>query len=629
MNLLYLISLVSSLFIACAPQHTTSIFQGARIIDVSDYGIEPNTNHNITAKINKLIKGLRDEPVKIVFPKGRYDFYPDSNYLKVYYETNTYDENPKRLAVFLEHKRNITIDAQGSDFVFHGHIQPFTLDYSENITIQNVNIDWDKPLTAEAKVLETDSSHILVRIDTFQFPHVVYGDKIIFAAEGWKADWKLSSGSWLVELDKNHIIPPQTGSLGCVNGDLKNVVYTQLSPGKVLMEGKFTKIPSVGNYLIMRHSTRDHAGIFLFHSKNIRLESINVYHTSGLGVLSQYCDNIALKKVNIIPNPKKGRYLSSHDDGLHFMGCRGKIKIDSCRAMGLMDDAVNIHGTCVPVLSKLDNRTLQCKFAHHMSNGLLWAEKGDTIGFINKKNMITTTYGVVEDFVQEGVLKFKLRFDDLLPQVNIKEYSLENLSKTPEVEITNSFAGSNRARGYLITTPKKVLIENNVFETSGSAILIAGDANYWYESGAVKDVTIRNNEFRYPCNSSPYQFCNAIISIYPEIPEIDLNHPYHRNIKIENNRFNPFDYPILYAKSVEGLIFANNKITRSYDYKPWRTNKISFSLDACRHVALTGNAFAVDVLGKNIEIKAMSRTELKKIDKNLTIEKSKDEILTN
>lgn len=36
---------------------------------------------------------------------------------------------------------------------------------------------------------------------------------------------------------------------------------------------------------------------------------------------------------------------------------------------------------------------------------------------------------------------------------------------------------SCRARGILVSTPGKVLIERNYFESSGSAILIAGDAN--------------------------------------------------------------------------------------------------------------------------------------------------------
>jgi hypothetical protein len=59
------------------------------LIDVSDYGITPNTGMNTSVEINRLIEGLDDEAVTIVFPKGRYDFYPDSSYFKEYFETNT------------------------------------------------------------------------------------------------------------------------------------------------------------------------------------------------------------------------------------------------------------------------------------------------------------------------------------------------------------------------------------------------------------------------------------------------------------------------------------------------------------------------------------------------------------
>ena len=154
----------------------TACKQEVRIkkIDVSEHGIFVNTKQSITAKINELIDSLNDEPVSITFPKGRYDFYPDSNYFRSYFETNTYDVNPKRLAILLDKKKNITIDAQGSDFIYHGHLQPFTLDNSENIIIRNVNIDWDKPLTAESEVIEADSVHILIKIDTAQFPYIVH-----------------------------------------------------------------------------------------------------------------------------------------------------------------------------------------------------------------------------------------------------------------------------------------------------------------------------------------------------------------------------------------------------------------------------------------------------------------------
>lgn len=590
------------------------------IINVQDYGITPNTGENITSKINKLIESIGTAPVVISFPKGRYDFYPDSTYMKPYYESNTYDVNPKRLAILIDHKQHIVIDANNSDFIYHDHIQPFTLDNSSNITIKNVNIDWDKPLTAESEVISADSTHILIKIDTAQFPYTIHEKGLTFAAEGWEADWKLSDGSWLMEYDTNHIIPPHTGDFGCVNGDLNNVNYSEKSPGLVLMEGSFTKTPTAGNYLIMRHSTRDHAGMFFFHSKDIILENVNVYHTSGLGILSQYCENISMKRVHMIPNPKKGRYLSGHDDGLHFMGCKGIITIDSCDAQGLMDDPINIHGTYVPVASRINDFTLKCNYAHDMSKGLLWAQQGDSIGFVLKKSMNTSGYGSVKSFSPtEDGSGFILEFTNKLPKGISDAYSLENLTWTPDVSITNCNVGSNRARGYLISTPGKVTVENNTFETSGSAILIAGDANYWFESGAVKDITIRNNKFKAACNSSPYQFCEAVISIYPEIPEPDPAHPYHKNIRIENNSFNMSDLPIVYATSVNGLTFKGNTVSRSHLFEAWHKNKHNFILTACKNVSISENTFNDDVLGKNILLNNMPQTELKN-DNGLIIE---------
>jgi hypothetical protein len=264
----------------------------------------------------------------------------------------------------------------------------------------------------------------------------------------------------------------------------------------------------------------------------------------------------------------------------------------------------------VPVVERINDTTLKGCFAHDMSLGLIWATPGDTVAFVTKKTMNPAGTGIVSSFNLLDKMNFVITFQQKIPESITTDFALENLTWTPNATITHCFVGSNRARGYLISTPGRVLIENNIFETSGSAILIAGDANYWFESGAVTDVTIRNNEFRFPCNSSSYQFCNAIISIYPEIPEADSLLPYHKNITIEENTFNPSDYPVIYAKSVDGLVFRNNTITRSYEYQPWHPSKFSFIFDACRNVEIAGNKIGDDVLGKNILIERMAAGEM-------------------
>jgi hypothetical protein len=156
-----------------------------------------------------------------------------------------------------------------------------------------------------------------------------------------------------------------------------------------------------------------------------------------------------------------------------------------------------------------------------------------------------------------------------------------------------------------------VLIEGNHFESSGSAILIAGDANNWYETGAVKDVTIRNNVFADPCLTSLYQFSEAVISIYPEIPDLEASpQKYHRNINIVNNEFQLYDYPALYAKSVDGLRFTGNQLRRSYRFQAFHPRKYTFSFLSCRNVELRDNVLSEEVLGKNIHLEGMELTDI-------------------
>jgi len=162
----------------------------------------------------------------------------------------------------------------------------------------------------------------------------------------------------------------------------------------------------------------------------------------------------------------------------------------------------------------------------------------------------------------------------------------------------------------LISTPGKVVIDRNEFESSGSAILIAGDANGWYESGAVTDVTISNNTFKDACLTSMYQFCEGIISIDPIIPKLDSLKAYHRNITIEQNTFQAFDYPVLYALSVDGIRFNRNKITRSHAFEPFHVRKHCLTFEACLNVEVKGNVFEGDVLASDISFEKMDPKQI-------------------
>jgi hypothetical protein len=582
-------------------------------ISISDFGYVINSNTDAVNFVKKAIAACRNKenPV-LIFPKGRYDFWPELSADKQYYESNTDVIPIRKCPILIEGFKNLTVDFMGSELIFHGKVQPITIDSSENITIKNLSIDWDVPVMGQGQIIGLGENYIDIKISQ-ESPYEIRNGKIFFIGEGWRSEL-----SDIMEFDKETKFIAQGCGDGCLGDGFYSYVSEEISKGLVRINYKIARRPGIGNYLALRHSARDHAGTFIVNSKNIQLENLSMFQNAGLGILSQYSENLSFTNVKCVPNPKKDRVFAGHDDGLHFSNCKGQITVNRCRFVGLMDDPINVHGTSVLITKRVTDKKLLCKFIHDQSYGFVWAGPDESIGFIENESMTTAGIGIVESLVVKNPREFEITFKDALPASIAAGDALENLTWAPDVLIKNNFFGSCRARGVLVTTPGKVLIENNIFESSGAAILIAGDANYWYESGAVKEVVIRKNTFNGACLTSMFQFCEAIISIYPEIPKPDVNTPFHRNIRIENNTFNPYDYPVLYAKSVEGLIFSNNTIKRSESFKPWHPLKFMITLEACKKITIGRNKFFGKVLGKNIKLISTLPVDLK-LDKKQAI----------
>ncbi len=78
-----------------------------------------------------------------------------------------------------------------------------------------------------------------------------------------------------------------------------------------------------------------------------------------------------------------------------------------------------------------------------------------------------------------------------------------------------------------------------------------------------------------------------------------------------NNEFHPFDYPVLFARSVDGIWFENNTVQRSTRFEPYHARKHTFSFESCKAISIANNAFSEEVLGKNILLKWTDLNELK------------------
>jgi hypothetical protein len=348
--------------------------------------------------------------------------------------------------------------------------------------------------------------------------------------------------------------------------------------------------------MALRAWERPAPGVVISDSSDVTLKEVTMHYADGMGLICQSTKDITLKNFKVIPNKAKGRVFSTQADATHFSGCWGKIESNDGLYQGMMDDAINVHGTYLRVQKRIDEKTLECAYMHPQAYGFSWGTPGEAVIFIQSRTMtmLNETKNVLESITPvdqpsiTGAKIFRLTFKQPLPAVvdpTVTPMGIENLSRTPAVDFVGNIVKDNRARGALFSTPEKVYCANNVFDhISGSGILLCGDCNGWYETGACTDVVIEKNTF-VNVLTSPFQFTEAAISICPEIPEIKEDSAYlHRNITIQDNVFATFDAPLVYAKSVDGLVIRENTFVKTNTYAPYHWHQQWLTLVHCVNV---------------------------------------------
>ena len=338
----------------------------------------------------------------------------------------------------------------------------------------------------------------------------------------------------------------------------------------------FSTPPTPGNVLALTSGSRLCPGIFIAESQDIVLEDIQLHHTGGMGVIAQRSRDLRLTRIQVTPPPGSGRVVSLTADATHFVNCAGHILMEDCLFENQMDDPTNVHGVYARVAERVSAREVEVQVVHPQQSGFVLAAPGEEVEFISNDTLAALGTAVVQEVARLNADYSRLTFAETLPDGVGVGSAAQNLTWSADLTIRGCTARGNRARGFLLSTPGKVLVENNHLHVPGAAILIEGDANYWFEAGAVRDITIRNNRFD-NCLYGPWG--SAVIQISPGVTPEHRGEPrFHRNITVENNRFEVFDPRLLNAHSVDGLIFRHNEIVPSQEYPAQHQDSPAFSV---------------------------------------------------
>jgi len=518
-----------------------------------------------TPLVIEAIRKCKDSKAdKIVFEKGTYHFQPDFAPEKYVFISNN-DEGLKRFVFDLSGMSNLEIDGQGSAFIFDGYVCPFLLDGSKQISIKNFSIDYKRTFHSEGKIVGAYLDSLDIAFSA-EYPYQVKYNKLMFTGD--QIIGKDNGGDpkrvvypfWhLMEFDSAKHEPVQT-ALDYLN--VQNMIVKELRPGVVRIF--FPRLKgTIGNTMVFNASDRMVSSFTVSDSEDLIFKNLTLFHAGGMGIIAQRSKNIEVDMVNVVAAP--GRMLSLAADATHFVYCSGKISLQNCKFESMMDDATNIHGIYVKIIQLISPTEAIVKLIHYQQFGFDFLFPGTTVEITDAQSL--TPYQENKVMKAERINKeyTKVSFDQPISE-NVKVGDvIAAAGQYPDVLIKNCTMQKNRARGFLIGSRGKVVIEDNYFHTHCAAIVLEGDGRFWFEQAGVRDLTIRNNTFD-NCNYS-FMLGLGVIMVGSGIEENRrADSRYNRNITIENNTFRVFNPCILNMYSVDNLTFMNNTIEKTTDY---------------------------------------------------------------
>lgn len=511
-----------------------------------------------------IARGKKTAHVRVRFAPGLYHFYRERAFKTKLNISNTNDtpDSLKAIAVHIQASSFTDVEGSGATLVMHGKMMETFIDHSSYVDIHGLTYDYYRPTISEMKVLETGADFADLEVNPNSW-YAIRDSALTWVGEGWQYQ---PISLW-------QVLDTVTDDLQRVNIEMNGLRYEET--GKNRIRVRFAGNPGFQKGLIYqnRDITRDCAGIFLQRSEHIGIRNVSIYYMHGMGVVSQFCENISIDSLSVRPNPATGLTCAAWADILHFSGCRGKIRISHSYLSAANDDAVNVHGTYLRIMEAPRPDQLLVRFMHNQTYGFDAFAAGDSIALIHHESLLQYDSNIVIKSEPLNNREFLLTLKKPLAVSPRANDVVENTSWTPEVWIHHTTIARIPTRGILVTTRKKATIENNLFKgTHYSAVCIADDAGSWFESGMVKDVTIRNNTF---------SFCGApVISISPENTVSGTGYVHH-NIAVTDNIFQLQSNLALYAKSTSGIRITGNRFCLAG--QPGNTNNL-FRLEDCTGV---------------------------------------------
>ena len=526
----------------------------------------------------------------------------------------------KNIAMLLEDVDDLTIDGTGATLLMHGQQTIFAIIRARRSTVQGFSIDWVCPRTIDLTVIEAGRDHHDLRVpDGYRYE--IDGTEISWASDlspyTGEPYWAYSRAriptdprptvgddyylqmtdlrtgrahraSWMLDHD------PLCAGLDAV---------TEVSPGVLRFSyGPQGRPSEVGRVFQLRSQPRDTPGGFLWESDDSTVRDLDIGYLHGFGIIAQMTNGVTISGLNFRAPSGSWRTTAGFADLIQISGDKGQVLIEGNHFGFSHDDPINVHGTYVQLVAK-DGAVGTFSYMQFDATGFPQFYVGDQVVLVDRATMLDLPGWVGTVVAVDGpsgrdrnhdLDTMTVTFDRELPvEAVVGQVVAENLTYTPSVAVRGNHFESVATRGVLMTTRKPVLIENNVFDQMEMAsIYVSADWDYWYESGVVRDLTIRGNVFVRPGNDRDQP--DPVIWVEPMAGGDDPAKAAREGIVIEDNVFLVGDVTVLDAKSVRGLVFRRNTVAR-YAASGEPAGRPGMVLRGCTGVEIADNRYGAGV----------------------------------
>ncbi|WP_203882944.1 right-handed parallel beta-helix repeat-containing protein [Planotetraspora kaengkrachanensis] len=541
-------------------------------LDVTDFGAVPGSRSDAGPAVAAALAAAAavGGPVVVRFAPGEYHLWSEGAARRELYVSNTVGDDPafrvKTIALLVESVDDLVVAGEGARLVLHGVQTTFAVIDSRRIRVEGLEFDFAVPTVVDATVVdagvEEGRAYRRIRVPA----------ATLFSVEGASIRWHgetLGSGevAWSGRdaLEYTQIHDPAGRRTWRGSNPLFERVRSIRPAGErdVRIDYEHAEEPSdLGLVYSMRSTTRDHPGGLVLDSSDVTLSGVRFCFLHGFGVVAQTSRDVTVEECEFQTPPDSGRHSAGFADFVQFSGCSGQAVVRDCLFDGPHDDPINIHGTYLRVTGRPDRHTLELEYPHPETAGFPQFSPGDEIELVDRTTLQAITSATVRTVRQPSgrdhdrpLRRIVVTVDAELPDELVGRAAAENITLTPAVRIVGNIFRNVPTRGVLVTTRRAVLIEQNRFErTEMAGIYVSCDADEWWESGPVRDLTIRGNEFIEPGGPA--------IFLDPRNTRCDPGQPVHSGVVVAENRFMLDGVPALDAKSTRGIRFRGNGIVR-------------------------------------------------------------------